>query len=714
MLVTGIMIGVMGYVVARFSYFLIALKFKVVLGFVDSRQWAAAFLSLIGICMGFAFVAGLLCYYEPNASGSGIPEVKTIINGVNLHQAVRIKVLFPKVVGMCFSFASGLALGKEGPLVHAGAIVGAAISQGKTMTFGVNTSWTKFQDLRNDRSKRDYITFGAAAGIAAAFSAPIGGILFTLEEGSPFWSTTLTFRTFFCSMMTLLVLNLLYSGLQLGINHGNGLFAFGVFDNFEGYATYELIFFAIIGVFGGVFGAYYNVLNDIVCTYRKKYLTTTFLKISELLALTFLTAVIAFIAPLIWNTCTDIPTDTAGYSSEEVDLLDKLVQYNCNSNQYNQVASLYMVSSDVAMQQLYHFKEVDGSKYTTFDTGALLLFFIPYYFLASITVGTFCPAGALVSSLLAGAGFGRIVGHLLNIGMHGYVTNSGIYSLIGAAAMLGGTYRMPLSGTVVIVEASGNSQFLLPLMITFAAARYVGNMFSDSNPGMKIKAKHYPVLDSSMKTMGLLNYNPVAEIMSEPVICLRLVNRVSDVYSILKATKHNGFPVVSKNSHLRGLISSKVLCTLLARKAFVTLIDPKKDTRSSNSSIYDDYKADDSELKEGDGMSRSNFTTAPLIFHDSIEKTYPRFPKIGDVQLTPEEMVKTCFVVTSYLLCCFLSIIHRICGLISDLIWTPLLTQFTPVHLYKDVTGTIDVAISAYTLLTEFMIDFSAHWVCVT
>ena len=59
-------------------------------------------------------------------------------------------------------------------MIHAGSIVGAAMSQGKTITFGFDTSWTKFQDLRNDRSKRDFVTFGAAAGVAAAFQAPIG------------------------------------------------------------------------------------------------------------------------------------------------------------------------------------------------------------------------------------------------------------------------------------------------------------------------------------------------------------------------------------------------------------------------------------------------------------------------------------------------------------------------------------------------------------
>ena len=62
--------------------------------------------------------------------------MKAYLNGVNLNKSVRFGVCVSKVFGMCFSCAAGLPLGKEGPMIHAGSIIGAAVSQGKSQIFG--------------------------------------------------------------------------------------------------------------------------------------------------------------------------------------------------------------------------------------------------------------------------------------------------------------------------------------------------------------------------------------------------------------------------------------------------------------------------------------------------------------------------------------------------------------------------------------------------
>lgn len=68
----------------------------------------------------FAAIASLFVWIEPVSGGSGIPEVKCYLNGIDLPRVVRLKTMVCKVVGVTFSVAAGLPVGKEGPMVHSG------------------------------------------------------------------------------------------------------------------------------------------------------------------------------------------------------------------------------------------------------------------------------------------------------------------------------------------------------------------------------------------------------------------------------------------------------------------------------------------------------------------------------------------------------------------------------------------------------------------
>ena len=94
------------------------------------------------INFGYILLAALCVMVEPVAAGSGIPETKCFLNGINLPRVMRIKTLLCKLTGVTFSVAGGLPCGKEGPMIHSGACVAAGVSQGKSLAMKFDTGFT--------------------------------------------------------------------------------------------------------------------------------------------------------------------------------------------------------------------------------------------------------------------------------------------------------------------------------------------------------------------------------------------------------------------------------------------------------------------------------------------------------------------------------------------------------------------------------------------
>ena len=119
-IVTGILVALMGACVQQMTMVMMNFKFSTSQMFLSAGDQTKAYFSFVSISLLYSLLAGLLCWFEPAAAGSGIPEIKAYLNGVNLNNVVRLRVLFSKVLGMCLSVSSGLPLGKEGPMIHAG------------------------------------------------------------------------------------------------------------------------------------------------------------------------------------------------------------------------------------------------------------------------------------------------------------------------------------------------------------------------------------------------------------------------------------------------------------------------------------------------------------------------------------------------------------------------------------------------------------------
>ena len=127
-------------------------------GPVENGLW---FLLLLAVAALLAWLKKI----EPEASGSGIPQVKGIILGVIRLRWLRI--IWVKLVGGILGIGFGLSLGREGPSIQ----LGAMTAQGMSRALG-----------RTRMEERYLITAGASAGLAAAFNAPLAGAIFALEE----------------------------------------------------------------------------------------------------------------------------------------------------------------------------------------------------------------------------------------------------------------------------------------------------------------------------------------------------------------------------------------------------------------------------------------------------------------------------------------------------------------------------------------------------
>lgn len=115
------------------------------------------------ICIGL--IISFLVKYNPLISGSGIPQVEGFLSGKLEMSWWRI--LLAKFVGGVLSIGSGLSLGREGPSVQLGSTVGLGFSR----------------IFKRSHIEENYlVTGGSSAGLAAAFNAPLAGVLFSLEE----------------------------------------------------------------------------------------------------------------------------------------------------------------------------------------------------------------------------------------------------------------------------------------------------------------------------------------------------------------------------------------------------------------------------------------------------------------------------------------------------------------------------------------------------
>eukprot|EP01060_Flectonema_neradi_P000184 TRINITY_DN1012_c0_g4_i1.p1 TRINITY_DN1012_c0_g4~~TRINITY_DN1012_c0_g4_i1.p1 ORF type:complete len:857 (+),score=87.79 TRINITY_DN1012_c0_g4_i1:57-2573(+) len=582
-MLVGLSCGFIAFMMRQTIDLIIDSRMRYVGYLIENGSYVGAWFFVVGTAATLAAAASaVVVYIWSNAAGSGVEEVIAYLNGIEMPRVFNIRTAVIKFISTIASVSSGLPVGPEGPMIHLGAICGAGLTQGRSKTLNCTTSL--FKNFRNTRDHRDFITAGAGAGISAAFGAPIGGLLFVMEEMSTHWKPSLTWMIFFTSMVSFCTVSLFNSAFDAW--HLTA--TFGVFANsaavlFEVKHIIQLNILAVfpsilIGALGGIFGGVFTLANVTVNRWRLKVVNTKTRKMIEPVILAVLFATVTLLLPLLDN-CQEImqsskdngPT-TKTWSTEQPDVL---ATFMCSGDsQYNPLASLTLSRNGNigTIRRLF-----SRGTYPEFGSSTLVAYFLMYFCFAIYSAGMSISSGLLVPMILMGATMGRIVGNVLVASTIDnpdltYLSKQewidpGVFALIGSAAFIGGVSRLTVSLVVIMLEISAELHFLLPIMIAVMVAKWVGSALSPSLYHALLDIKCVPMLDLERTTESIdfTKYCALDAVPREPV-CIDVRVEIRTLCDLLKTTTYNCFPVVSNVDGVnifKGTILRKDLETLL-------------------------------------------------------------------------------------------------------------------------------------------------------
>ncbi|TDZ61048.1 putative chloride channel protein [Colletotrichum trifolii] len=490
---------------------------------------------LLYILFGTAFAftsATLVKSFAPYAAGSGISEIKCIIAGFVMKGFLGFWTLLIKSVCLPLAIASGLSVGKEGPSVHYAVCTGNVISR----------LFDKYR--RNAAKTREILSACAAAGVAVAFGSPIGGVLFSLEEMSSYFPLKTLWRSYFCALVATAVL------AAMNPFRTGQLVMFQVHYD-RSWHFFEVVFYIILGIFGGLYGAFVMKWNLRAQAFRKKYLSKY--AIAEATILAAGTAIICY--PNVFL---------------RIDMTE----------------SMEILFLECEGAEDYHGLCEPNKRLS--NVLSLVLATILRMLLVIISYGCKVPAGIFVPSMAIGASFGRSVGIIVQAIHEANPTSAffaackadepcitpGTYAFLGAAAALSGIMHITVSVVVIMFELTGALTYILPTMIVVGVTKIVSELFGKGGIADRmIWFSGFPFLDNKEEhNFGV----PVSEVMRTEVTSLPVSGMpFSDLERLLKDDRYQGFPIVEDPTN-------KILVGYIGRTELRYAIDRIKRERPIN------------------------------------------------------------------------------------------------------------------------------------
>jgi len=357
--------------------------------------WPLAFILSAALAMlGYYLVRR----FAPEAGGSGIPEIEGALE--ELRPVRWWRVIPVKFIGGMGTLGAGMVLGREGPTVQMGGNVGRMVLD--------------IFRMRGAEARHSLLATGAAAGLSAAFNAPLAGILFIIEEMRP------QFRYNLISIKAVFI-GVIMSSVVFQLFNGEGsVIAVGKLSS----APINTLWLYL--VLGAIFGAVGVMFNALVFRTQDMFARLHGGKMRKILLMGGLLGGICGILGLIQPEAAGggfglIPIAAAG----------------------------------------------------NYSVGMLMFIFITRVITTLLCFGSGAPGGIFAPMLalgtLFGTAFGLASGHLFPE----YGIEAGTFAIAGMGALFAATVRAPLTGIVLVLEMTDNYQLILPMIITCLGATLV-------------------------------------------------------------------------------------------------------------------------------------------------------------------------------------------------------------------------------------------------
>lgn len=369
------------------------------IGWLHGWGWVGIVVVMTGTSLAAAIASWMVRTLAPESKGSGIPYVETQLREGWFGNPIRIVLV--KFLGGWLAIGSGLALGREGPTVQIGSVIGHLLGG----TF-----------KRNGNDRRVLLAAGAGAGLATAFNAPIAGAVFVLEELLGAFDVPISIATLGTSAGAIGIARLLL-GRAPDFTVGN----------LEPLELGTVFVHLLLGIVFGLLGVAYcrTILGAIALQTRLNKIAVEWRA----------AAVGALIGLLGW------------FAPSLIGGGDNLTQEALTGN--------VMV-------------------------GTVAIFFLIRFVLGPISYSAETPGGLFAPMLTIGSQGGLLLGWLWIRVFHGRAYLLQDFAIVGMAAFFTAVVRAPVTGLILVIELTGSSVLLLPMLAAVFAAMTVATVLKQS------------------------------------------------------------------------------------------------------------------------------------------------------------------------------------------------------------------------------------------